>query len=53
VALLAYAIIALWYAIPRLLVLPREVALVPLLWVHVFRIASGAILAPGAVDAGV
>ncbi len=33
--------------------LPREVALVPLVWVHVWRIVGGTILAPGAVDAGV
>ena len=52
-SLMAYALIALWYAAPRLWVLPRELALVPLLWVHVFRIAGGTILAPGAVDAGV
>jgi hypothetical protein len=39
----------LWYVAPRLARLPREVALVPLVWVHVFRIAGGTILAPGAV----
>ena len=38
---------------PRLSRLPREAALVPLLWVHAFRIIGGTILAPGAVDAGV
>ena len=52
-SLLAYALIAFWYAVPRLSRLPREVALVPLLWVHAFRIVGGTILAPGAVDAGV
>src|SRR6266566_3865488 len=52
-ALVVYAIIAWWYGIPRLSMLPREVALVPLVWVHVFRIVGGTILAPGAVDAGV
>jgi hypothetical protein len=31
----------------------REAALVPLLWVHAFRIVGGTILAPGAVAAGV
>lgn len=38
---------------PRLSGLPRERALVPLLWVHAFRIIGGTILAPGAVDAAV
>jgi hypothetical protein len=52
-SLAAYALIGLWYVAPRLSGLPREAALVPLLWVHVFRIVGGTILAPGAVDAGV
>jgi hypothetical protein len=47
--LLAYALIALWYGMPRLSRLPRELALVPLLWIHVFRIVGGTIIAPGAV----
>jgi len=51
--LLAYALIAAWYGQPRLSRLPRELALVPLLWIHVFRIVGGTILAPGAVDAAV
>jgi hypothetical protein len=51
--LVAYALIAWWYVVPRLSRLPREVALVPLVWVHAFRIVGGAILAPGAVDAAV
>lgn len=51
--LVAYALAAYWYVAPRLSVLPREAALVPLLWVHVFRIVGGTILAPGSVDAGV
>jgi hypothetical protein len=41
VSLVAYALFAGWYVAPRLSRLPREVALVPLLWVHVFRIAAG------------
>jgi hypothetical protein len=49
----AYALIALWYVAPRLSALPRDMALMPLLWVHAFRIVGGTILAPGAVDAGV
>ena len=52
-SLVVYAFIAFWYVAPRLSRLPREVALVPLLWVHAFRIVGGTILAPGAVDAGV
>jgi hypothetical protein len=51
--LLAYALIAGWYGLPRLSKLPRELALVPLLWIHVFRIVGGTILAPGAVDLAV
>ena len=53
VSLIAYALVAFWYGVPRLSRLPREVALVPLLWVHVLRIVGGTILAPGAVDAAV
>jgi hypothetical protein len=51
--LAAYALIAWWYGAPRLSRLPREVALVPLLWIHAFRVVGGTILAPGAVDAAV
>lgn len=50
-AVVAYALVAWWYGAPRLWRLPREVALVPLLWIHTFRIVGGTILAPGAVDA--
>jgi hypothetical protein len=52
-SLAAYALIAWWYGAPRLATLPREAALVPLVWIHTFRIVGGTILAPGAVDAGV
>ena len=52
-SLAAYALIAWWYVAPRLSMLPRDVALVPLVWVHAFRIIGGTILAPGAVDATV
>ena len=52
-SLLAYLFIAFWYVVPRLSRLPREAALVPLLWVHAFRTIGGTILAPGAVDAAV
>jgi len=52
-SLAAYALIAVWYVVPRLSGLPRDLALVPLLWIHAFRIVGGTILAPGAVDAAV
>jgi hypothetical protein len=52
-SLVAYALIAVWYVAPRLARLPAEVAVVPLLWVHVFRIVGGTILAPGSVADGV
>ena len=52
-SLVAYALIAWWYVAPHLSRLPREVALVPLVWIHAFRIVGGTILAPGAVDAAV
>jgi hypothetical protein len=52
-SLVAYALAAWWYAAPRLAQLPRQVALVPLLWIHAFRIIGGTILAPGAVDSAV
>lgn len=51
-SLLAYLLIAFWYVVPRLSGLPRELALVPLLWVHAFRTVGGTILAPGAVGSG-
>ena len=52
-ALVAYALAARWYLWPRLSPLPLEVALVPLVWVHVFRIVGGSIVAPGSVAPGV
>ena len=51
--LAAYTLIAWWYGAPRLATLPREVALVPLVWIHAFRVVGGTILAPGSVDAAV
>jgi hypothetical protein len=51
--LVVYSFVALWYVAPRIAGLPREVALVPLLWIHAFRIVGGTILAPGAVDSAV
>jgi len=52
-ALIAYALAARWYVVPRLRQLSPAVALVPLVWVHVFRIVGGSILAPGSVGPGV
>jgi hypothetical protein len=52
-SLVAYGLIAFWYAAPRLARLPRELALVPLLWIHTMRIVGGTILAPGAVGSSV
>src|SRR6266404_226591 len=52
-SLIAYALIAGWYGVPRLSRLPRALALMPLLWIHAFRIVGGTILAPGAVDTAV
>src|SRR5438309_4479211 len=46
-SLVVYSLIAFWYVAPRLSRLPRELALVPLLWVHAFRTVGGTILAPG------
>jgi hypothetical protein len=53
VALIAYALAAWWYVVPRLRPLPVAAALVPLVWVHVGRIAGGSILAPFSVGPGV
>jgi hypothetical protein len=52
-ALVAYALAARWYVWPRINPLPPAVALVPLVWVHVFRFIGGSILAPGSVGPGV
>jgi hypothetical protein len=52
-SLVTYSLIAAWYVAPRLAGLPLESALVPLLWVHAFRVIGGVILAPGAVDPAV
>jgi hypothetical protein len=52
-ALIAYALAARWYVVPRLRPLSPAAALVPLVWVHVFRIVGGSILAPGSVGPGV
>jgi hypothetical protein len=51
--LIAYALAVRWYLWPRIAPLPAAVALVPLIWVHVFRVVGGTILAPGSVGPGV
>ena len=52
-SLAAYALIGLWYVVPRLSKKPRETALQPLVWVHAFRMIGGTVLAPGAVGIGI
>jgi hypothetical protein len=49
-SLVAFALIAWWHIEPRLQTTSREHALVPLLWVQVFRYAPLALYAPGQVD---
>jgi len=49
-SLVAFSLIALWHVAPRLATRSREAALVPLLWVQVFRYAPLALYAPGQVD---
>jgi len=49
-SLVAYLLIGFWYVRPRLAREPLLVALSALVWVHVFRIVGGTILAPGSVD---
>ena len=52
-SLVAFALIARWHVWPHLSSMPRVLALVPLLWVHAFRVVGGTILAPGSVGPGV
>jgi hypothetical protein len=49
-SLAVFSLIALWHVAPRLDARTREDALVPLLWVQVFRYAPLALYAPGQVD---
>lgn len=44
-------IVVAWYVWPRLTKLPRNSALIPLLFVHVFRYLGMTLLVPGMVDA--
>ena len=50
-SLVAFALIARWHVAPRLANRSLEDALVPLLWIHVFRYAPLTLYAPGQVDA--
>jgi hypothetical protein len=49
-SLVSFALIARWYLAPRLAARSREDALVPLLWINVFRYAPLALYAVGQVD---
>lgn len=49
-SLVAFALLAKWYIAPRLAQMQLEDALVPLLWIHVFRYTPMTILVPGQVD---
>jgi len=45
-----FGLIALWYVWPRLVKLPRNSALVPLVFVHVFRYVGMILLVPYMID---
>jgi hypothetical protein len=49
-SLIAFALIARWHVAPRLAQMSREEAVLPLLWVQVFRYAPLTLYAPGQVD---
>jgi len=49
-SLVAFGLIARWYVAPRLAALPKQQALEPLLWVHVFRYIPLTLYAPGQAD---
>ncbi len=49
-SLAAFSLIAAWHVEPRLKTRSREDALLPLLWVQVFRYAPLSLYAPGQVD---
>src|SRR5258705_86076 len=49
-SLVAFTLLARWHVAPRLSSASRETALVPLLWVQVFRYAPLALYATGQVD---
>lgn len=45
-----FSIVAVWYVWPSLTKLSRNTALIPLLFVHVFRYVGMALLVPGMID---
>jgi hypothetical protein len=45
-----FSIVTAWYAWPYLTKLPRTAALIPLLFVHVFRYVGMTLLVPGMID---
>jgi hypothetical protein len=49
-SLVVFALLATWYAWPALTRLPRNSALVPLLFVHVFRYVGMTLLVAGMID---
>ena len=49
-SLIAFTLIARWHVAPRLANRPLDAALIPLLWVQVFRFLPLALYAPGQVD---
>jgi hypothetical protein len=49
-SLIVFILIARWYLAPRLANRVRNEAVLPLLWIHVFRYAPLTLLAPGQAD---
>lgn len=49
-SLIAYNLIAKWYVMPRLIAMPRDRALIPLLLVHSFRFIGLSFLITGVTD---
>ncbi len=49
--LITYAVIAWWYAAPRLARLERRAALIAVLWIHTLRTLGLTLLVPGVTDA--
>ena len=49
-SLIVFILIARWYVAPRLAGRTRNEAVLPLLWIHVFRYAPLTLLAPGQAD---
>ena len=45
-----FGLIAVWYVLPYLTTIPRNSALIPLLFVHAFRYVGMTLLVPGMID---